>query len=319
MVVTLALGLLLATLSAVVGNVGFLLRHRGAVAAPDVEPRHPLRSAAGLFRQKWWTVGYALAIVAYGLHVGALALAALSLVQVVLAGGIVFLGVIAERFFGFKLEKRQWAGVALAALGLALLASTGEADSGQGTADYSLPAMIAFEAALVGVGTALILSYRMRSVRSQLGILLGVATGLLFTVTHVAVKAATGKVDAGAAEMVLNPFLLLAVVTAVVAFFASARSLQLGPAVPVIAVTSIAGNASSVPAGIVVFGDPLGEHPLAIVVRTLAFLAVVAAAALMPAPTRAADLGARKSRRPARPQAEPAGALASTSPRSAAP
>jgi drug/metabolite transporter (DMT)-like permease len=315
--VALVLGLLMATLSAVVSNVGFLLRHRGAVAAPDVEARHPLRSAAGLFRQKWWTVGYALAIVAYALHVGALALTALSLVQMVLAAGVVLLAVIAERFFGFKLEKRQWAGVALAALGLALLAITGEAESGQGSADYSVPAMIAFEAALVGIGTALILSYRMR-VRSQDGILLAVATGLLFTVTHVAVKAATGKVDAGAAEMLLNPYLLLAIMGGIVAFFASARSLQLGPAVPVIAVTSIAGNASSVPAGIVVFGDPLGEHPLAIVVRSLAFVAVVAAAALMPAPTRAADLGARKSA-PARPQGEPAAALASSSPRSAAP
>lgn len=313
----LVLGLLMATLSAVVSNVGFLLRHRGAVAAPDVEARHPLRSAAGLFRQKWWTVGYALAIVAYALHVGALALTALSLVQMVLAAGVVLLAVIAERFFGFKLEKRQWAGVALAALGLALLAITGEAESGQGSADYSVPAMIAFEAALVGIGTALILSYRMR-VGSQDGILLAVATGLLFTVTHVAVKAATGKVDAGAAEMLLNPYLLLAIMGGIVAFFASARSLQLGPAVPVIAVTSIAGNASSVPAGIVVFGDPLGEHPLAIVVRSLAFVAVVAAAALMPAPTRAADLGARKSA-PARPQGEPAAALASSSPRSAAP
>jgi drug/metabolite transporter (DMT)-like permease len=315
--VALVLGLLLATLSAVVSNVGFLLRHRGAVAAPDVEPRHPLRSAVALFRQKWWTVGYALAAVAYALHVGALALTALSLVQVALAGGIVFLGVIAERFFGFKLGKRQWVGVFLAALGLALLAITGEAESGQGSADYSLPAMIAFEAALVGLGTALILSYRMRQVRSQTGVMLGVATGLLFTVTHVAVKAVTGKVDAGASEIVLNPYLLLAVVSGVVAFFASARSLQLGPAVPVIAVTSIAGNASSVPAGIIVFGDPLGEDPLAIAVRSLAFLAVVAAAALMPAPTRAADLGTRKPQR--RPQARPAEALASTSPRSAAP
>ena len=286
--VALVLGLLLATLSAVVSNVGFLLRHRGAVAAPNVEARHPLRSAVGLFRQRWWAVGYALAVVAYGLHVGALTLTALSLVQAVLAGGIVVLGVIAERFFGFKLEKRQWAGVALAALGLALLAITGEAESGQGSADYSVPAMIAFEAALVGLGTVLILSYRMRRMRSQLGIMLGVAAGLLFTVTHVAMKAATGKVDAGASELILNPYLLLAVAGGIVAFFASARSLQLGPAVPVIAVTSIAGNASSVPAGIVVFRDPLGDDAVAIVLRSLAFLAVVVAAALMPAPTRAA-------------------------------
>lgn len=84
---TLFIGLLLAGLSALVTQVGFLLRHRGAVEAPEVDVRRPLRSTAGLFRQKWWTIGYALAVVAYACHVGALTLASLSLVQVVLAGG----------------------------------------------------------------------------------------------------------------------------------------------------------------------------------------------------------------------------------------
>ena len=286
----LVLGLALATLSAAAGQVGFLLRHRGAVAAPDVDVRHPLRTATGLFRQRWWTIGYGFAVLAYLLHVGALSLVALSLVQAVLAGGLVLLAVIAERFFGFRLGRRQWAGVVLTALGLAFLAVTGEAPSGQDSADYSAPAMIAFEGALVALGTALILSCRRRRDSDQLGVLLGLTAGLLFTVTHVAVKAATGKLDSGAADLLLNPYLLLAVAGGVAAFFASARSLQIGPAVPVIAVTSIAGNASAIPAGIVVFGDPLGTDGLAVTARVAAFLLVVAAAALIPAPTKAAGV-----------------------------
>jgi hypothetical protein len=43
------------------------------------------------------------------------ALAPLSLVQAALAGGLIFLGVIAERWFGFDLGKREWIGVGLAA------------------------------------------------------------------------------------------------------------------------------------------------------------------------------------------------------------
>jgi drug/metabolite transporter (DMT)-like permease len=283
------LGLLLAGLSAAVSQVGFLLRHRGAVEAPDVDMHRPLRSAIDLFRSKWWTIGYALAAVAYLMHVGALTLTSLSLVQVVLAGGIVLLAVIAERFFGFELGKRQWLGVVLASVGLALLALMGESRSGQGSADYSVAAMIAFEAALVGIGAALILTYRVERMRAHLGVLLGLAAGLLFTVTHVAVKALSGKADTSVAEIVLTPYLLIALLGGIAAFFASARSLQIGPAVPVIAVTSIAGNVSAIPAGIVVFGDPLGSDALAVVVRTFAFLLVIAAAALIPAPTRAAD------------------------------
>jgi drug/metabolite transporter (DMT)-like permease len=287
--VTLAVGLLLAGLSAAISQVGFLLRHRGAVAAPDVDMHRPLRSAIDLFRSKWWTIGYGLAVVAYLLHVGALTLTSLSLVQVVLAGGIVLLAVIGERFFGFELGRRQWCGVVFASVGLALLALMGESRSGQDSADYSAVAMLAFEAALVGAGTALILAYRVERVRSGLGVLLGVSAGLLFTVTHVAVKALSGKADTSVAEVLGSPYLLIAVAGGIAAFFASARSLQLGPAVPVIAVTSIAGNASAIPAGIIVFGDPLGSDAVAIALRSMAFVLVVVAAAMIPAPIRAAD------------------------------
>jgi drug/metabolite transporter (DMT)-like permease len=287
--VTLFVGLVLAGLSALVTQVGFLLRHRGAVAAPEVDMRHPLRSAIALFRSKWWTIGYALAVVAYVLHVGALTLAALSLVQAVLAGGLVVLAVVAERFFGFELERRQWLGLVLTAAGLAMLAVTGEARSGQETANYSIVAILAFEAALAAVGVALVASCNRGRAKAHHGIILGLAAGLLFTNTHVAVKALSGKIDAGIAEILLSPYLYVAIAGGVVAFFASARSLQLGPAVPVIAVTAIAGNASAIPAGIVVFGDPLGGDTLTVVVRVVAFLLVVAAAALIPAPTRATE------------------------------
>jgi drug/metabolite transporter (DMT)-like permease len=287
--VTLFLGLLLAGLSALVSQVGFLLRHRGAVQVPDVDVRHPARTTVALFRSKWWSIGYALAVVAYLLHVGALTLAALSLVQAVLAGGLVVLGVVAERFFGFELARRQWAGVILTATGLALLAVTGEARSGQDSADYSVVAMLGFEALLAVTGVALILACRRERTAPHHGVLLGLAAGLLFTITHVAVKALSGKVDTTLAEVLLSPYLYVAILGGVAAFFASARSLQIGPAVPVIAVTSIAGNASAIPAGIVVFGDPLGSHTLEVGVRVFAFVLVIVAAALIPAPTRAAS------------------------------
>ena len=51
-------GLLLAVGCALAGGVAVLLKQRGAVAAPVVVPRHPVRSAIGLFRSKWWTVGW---------------------------------------------------------------------------------------------------------------------------------------------------------------------------------------------------------------------------------------------------------------------
>src|SRR3712207_5831783 len=112
--------------------------------------RHPVASAAALFRSKWFAIGMAVAIGAWVFHVAALALAPLSLVQAVISGGLVFLTVLAERYFGFTVGRRQWAGVGLTALGLVLLAAT--LPSGEGThSNYSLAGMIAFESALLAL------------------------------------------------------------------------------------------------------------------------------------------------------------------------
>jgi hypothetical protein len=100
-------GLLLAVGCALAGSVSVLFKQRGAVAAPTVLARHPLRSAISLFRSKWWTVGWLVALGAWLLHVGALSLASLSIVQAVISGGLVFLAIVAERFFGFQLGRRQ--------------------------------------------------------------------------------------------------------------------------------------------------------------------------------------------------------------------
>ncbi len=275
------LGLLCAVLSAFGTNLSFLFKHRGAVAAPDVDARHPLRSAVDLFRSKWWTVGWSIAVAAFLAHVAALSLLPLSMAQAVLSAGFVLLAVLAERYFGFSLGRRQWIGVSLVAVALVLLGVTGHSHRGS-SSDYSVAAMLLFEGALVGLGVALILSDRLDRMQAQPGVLLGAAAGLGFGVSDVAIKAVSGDVLGGL------PWIAIALCAAVFSFFASARSLQLGEGVAVIAVTSVAANMSSILAGVLVFGDPLGRDPLEVAARLAGFILVLVGAVLMPAPVRAA-------------------------------
>jgi len=286
-------GVVVALASSLIANLGSLWRQRGATAAPDVDIRRPLATVVGLFRVKWWAIGYAAAVVAWLLHVGALAISPLSIVQASLATGFIFLGLLAERFFGFELGSREWIGIVLASAGLAFLALTaGKVHGSQ--SGYELESMIAFEAAMVAIGAVLLLSARHDQVaRRSGGVMLGAAAGALFTATHVGMKALTHHFS-GPLSLV-SPWTPIVVGGAVVAFFAAARSLQLGPAVPVIAVTSIAGNATSIAAGVVVFGDPLGSNPLTVVGRSSAFLAVIAAAALLPLVPAAQPLAAPRA------------------------
>jgi hypothetical protein len=90
--------------------------------------------------------------VAFALHVAALSLAPLSIGQAVLAGGLVFLAVLAERFFGFELGRRQWIGIGLVAVSLTLLTLTGGGGGGGAHADYSLAGMIIVEGISTGRG-----------------------------------------------------------------------------------------------------------------------------------------------------------------------
>jgi hypothetical protein len=285
---TIQLGILLALACALATNLGFLFKHRGACAAPDVSMRHPLRSATGLFRSKWFTIGMLVAVGAWALHVGAMALAPLSLVQAVISGGLVFLTVLAERFFGYSVGSRQWLGVGLTALGLTLLAVTLPHSAGDSHSGYSVAGMIAFESALLVVGTILVISPRLGGHQHH-GVLLGTAAGILFGVSDVAIKALTGSVGSEGVLGLASPWLLTCVLASVLAFYASARGLQKGEAVPVITLTSAAANVSAISGGILVFGDPMPHDPLGVVVQTFAFVLVIAAAAVTPAPLRAAQ------------------------------
>ncbi len=281
---TLQLGILLALLCAIVTNVGFFMKHKGACQACPVDVRHPLRSAKSLFSQKWFAIGFAVAASAFVFHVAALALAPLSTVQVVLAGGVVLIAVMADRLFGITVGRRQLVGLALTAIGLVLLVLTLPQVSGAHSS-FSLSAMIAFEAGLFGLGGLLILGPRAGLGGHQHhGVMLGAASGVLFGVSDVAIKALTGLVGEIGWLGLVSPWLVVCVAACVIAFYASAKGLQDGEAVSVIAITGTAANVSCIAGGIIVFGDPMPGDALGIVVQAVAFIMVVVASALMPAP-----------------------------------
>jgi hypothetical protein len=267
--------------------VAFLFKHRGACAAPAVDMRRPLRTARALFASRLFTLGMLIAAGAWLLHVAAMAMAQLSLVQTVLAGGVVLLAVMAERMFGVRIGTKQWLGLAMTAIGLMLLGvSLPAAHSAQSR--YSVAGMIAFEAGLVAAGTLLIMGPRIGAPSEHHGFMLGAAAGILFGVSDVAIKAIAGMIGASGLSGLLSPWTLLTLAASVAAFYASAKAFQDGEPVPVIAVTGAAANVAGIVGGIIVFGDPLSANPVSLVVQCTAFMLVIVAAWLMPAPVRAA-------------------------------
>lgn len=277
------LGLVLALASALGTNLGSLFKQRGAALAPPIRVRHPLRSAGDLFGSKWFAVGWVVSLGAWVLHVGALSLAPLSTVQAVLSGGLVFLAVLAERWFGFHLGPRQWVGLTITAAGLVLIGLTSTA---QGSHHYSLAALITVESAVFALcaGLMRISSHRSIAPREE-ALLLAIAAGVLFGVCDIAIKYLS--LAPGPVFGLISPWTLTAAISFVISFYASARSLQLGVAIEVIAITSVAANLAAIIGGILVFGDSIGSGGVGVTARVLAFCLIIAGAALMPAPLRA--------------------------------
>jgi drug/metabolite transporter (DMT)-like permease len=291
------IGLALALACALATSVAFLFKHRGAVSAPPVRLRRPLRSAVDLFRSRWFAVGWLVAVGAWALHVGALGLAPLSVVQAVLSAGLVFLAVLAERFFGFHLGRRQWTGLVITAVGLAIVGITQGAQPSE-PPGYALAALIIIEGGVLLIATGVaVMAGRLRVLQAWEGLLLGAAAGALFGISDIALKFLTHAVEGGVLELI-SPWTFAALAASVIAFYASARGLQIGPGVEVIALTSVAANLVAIVGGVLVFRDSIGTGPLEIIGRMLAFGLVVAGAALIPAPVRAADASSDASGKP---------------------
>ena len=267
---TTAAGLALALGSAFALNWGWLAQHSAASELPPLALRSPIRSLRSLFRNRAWLAGFLAGVGGWVLYVSALALAPLSLVQATSAGGIGLLALLVHRR-GDRLSRGQWLAVALAVVGLVLLAVSlaGGAAGGRAPAPGALVGWLAASAVLALVAAA-------APVPIAPGAGLGIAAGLLYAAGDVATK----PVVYGGLWLVLVPILLCAHGGA---FVAIQLGFQRAGALATAGTASLLTNAVPIAAGVILFHEHLPAGPLGDL-RVLAFVLVVVAAGLLARP-----------------------------------
>jgi drug/metabolite transporter (DMT)-like permease len=246
------LALVLALGSALALNWGYVAQHGAATALPRLTLRRPLASLRALLGDRRWLGGFAWGLGGWVLYVAALALAPLSLVQATSAGGIAILALLVPE----RLTRTEWAGVAVAILGLVLLAaSLGSSTGGRHGADLNVALWFAGSAVAAACAAAL-----------ASGAAFGVAAGVLYAAGDVGTKAAAGG------RLVFVPALLVA---QGLAFVCIQFGFQRGRAMTTIGLATLLTNSLPIAAGIAIFGESAG--PL----RVAAFVLVVAGAVLL--------------------------------------
>ena len=283
------IGLLLALATAFTSIVGFLYKHRGAVESPAVELRRPVRTSLALFRSRWYTLGIVVATASWGLHVAALSLAPISLVQSVIAGGLVLLTVIADRAVRLRGDR------AASGSGWRLTAAGPRLPGGHARRHRRLGAQRLRRArarASTSAGRPPPASGAAALSRSRPGLRRHPAGGVggpaLGGVRHRDQGAQRPDRRRRRRPCSSTRWRCVILLASLAGLAVSARSLQVGKAVPVIAVTSAAANITTIASGPIVFGEPMPDDPLGLALRLLAFALVIAAAALTPPPIRAA-------------------------------
>jgi hypothetical protein len=271
-----AIALLLALASTTLTNVAYLREHDAAAALPALSLRRPLHSAEALLTDRSWLIGFALESGGFALYVLALALAPLTLVQSVSAGGIGILAFVSARMTRRRLGRHELAGVIVSMLGLLALAVSLAGGSGEGTGGSTIEILLWLAATAGAAVVVLALGRRF----GALAVGEGVAGGLFFAIGDISVKVATQ----GGARAVFA-------IGVIAGYSLGTAFLQLGyqkgGALTVAGLAMLLTNALPIAAGTVVLGEPVPSGAFG-AVRIVAFAAVTLGAILLARPDRGA-------------------------------
>jgi hypothetical protein len=264
---SLAAGLVLALASACALNWGWVAQHGAASTLPALTLRRPAVSLRLLFRHRRWLVGFSVGIGGWVLYVAALALAPLSLVQAVSAGGIGVLALLVQRASDTPLARREWIAVVVSIAGLVLLAGSLAGGSGSGRSATWL-AVLAW-LGLSGVAAGFAAGPLAPLIVGGAG--LGLAAGILYAAGDLATKAAVG----GGLWLALVPAVLAA---HGLAFVCLQLGFQRGGALATAGASTVLTNALPIAGGIALFHERVPGGALG-ALRVVAFALVVAGAA----------------------------------------
>jgi hypothetical protein len=272
--VQIAVALLITLVSACLLNLGYLLEHSVASRVPPLSLRRPVASLRSLLGNRRWLIGFGSEAAGWILYVVALALAPLSLVQAVAAGGIGILALMVARITRVPLTRRERVGAGLSVAGLALLGLSLLGDHGEGSTPGYWSVGLWLGASVV----AAVLSIAL--VGGAPG--WGVAAGVLFAGGDVSTKmAVTGGLEDAAFFASLIAFYIAGTAVLQAGF-------QRGGALTTAGLATLLTNALPIAAGMIVFAEPLPGGWVG-AVRVAAFATVVAGAVLLSVRAKSAE------------------------------
>jgi drug/metabolite transporter (DMT)-like permease len=250
-------------------NSSYLVQHAALATAPVIRVSQPLVTMRALLASRRWMTGALLGYGGLALNTVALGLAPLSLVQSIVAAGLVVVALGSAWARGRRPAARELVAIALVVVALGAL---GIGAGAKPAGAPSAAALLAFEAlaALAAYASA----RRGHEARPHR---LGLSAGVLYGGTNLALAALLASGDG---MMLATVAVVAGAAVTAGGFFAFQRGLQSGPATGVVTLMTAGTNVVAILGGLLVMGEPLGATPALAALHAGAFALVVLAGLL---------------------------------------
>jgi drug/metabolite transporter (DMT)-like permease len=259
-------------------HLGLILEKRALARLPPIDARHALRLLRILLTAPAWLAGFCLMLCGFGLQVVALTLAPVSVVQPILASGVVILLILSRVVLRERLGRLELACVLAVAAAIALIAlsATGSAGHvGQRTSGAQLAAVaVTAILAAVGLGASALRPVRAGRHRAPAnGVSYAVSSGLLYGVATLAIKGLSGTLvhHGGLGRLALaiaaSPYPYVTVGCSAVGLLVFQTGLQRCRVSIVAPVSNITGSVFFIVAGTWLFGERLPSDPAKLALR----------------------------------------------------
>jgi uncharacterized membrane protein len=270
----------LAILASLLMAFGLLMMKSRSAHLPVAVGSRTISSLIAWIRDPVWTGGLAVQTVGWACYVLAVSRAPISIVAVMMQGGIALFVIASVVILGERANSREWVGIAAIVSGMLMLTLSLQGSETEGA--FAPGALLVFAALLTLAGLAPMAIARLNASGAAAAILSGVAFGLgaLFT------KAMTDYFAAGASasitlRFVSDPYFYCMLGANVAGLVMLQNSFHSARAIIAMPLSGALSNLVPIIGGMIVFGERLPAGSTAAAMRVSAFILTIAAGALL--------------------------------------
>jgi drug/metabolite transporter (DMT)-like permease len=269
----------LAVLASVLMALGLLMMKSRSADLPVAAGANTIGAIVAWIRDPMWIGGLGVQTAGWACYVIAVSRAPVSMIAVMMQGGIGLFVIASVAVLGERATPREWVGIAAIIFGMLML--TLSLQSGKAEVAFEPGTLLMFTALLTAAGLAPMALARMNASGAAAAIFSGVAFGLGALFTKAMTLEFGGDALSIALRLVSSPYVYGMLVANIVGIVMLQNSFHSARAIIAMPLSGALSNIVPIIGGMIVFGERLPAGSVAATMRVGAFALTIAAGALL--------------------------------------